>query len=205
MASSRGDLIQIISFAPEAMAEENVLFTLGETGAVVQGSLDQSGLIVDFTSTSGTGILTAPSIDRLEGGAGNQPFSQLTFSLDNGALFTAAVFEINSSSAAEAFTIAVNGPNNVFLGSGTSDIPGGTNFIRVFGTKGTQLSQISLSSTSGFISLQQMTISPAGTSGGPPPPTVPDSGTSVCLLGTALLSIIVVNRKWRRPMAQLRR
>src|SRR5438874_12656476 len=67
--------------------EENALLSSGAIdSSIVIGTLNQSGFLVDFTSTSGSGLLSEPSsgIARIEGGTGNSPLGKVSFSLDNG-------------------------------------------------------------------------------------------------------------------------
>ena len=72
--------------------EENVLLNTGTTGNTVLGTLNQSGLLVNFTSTQ---VLTEPANGqaRIEAtNSGSQvPVTDISFSLANGT-FTDAIF-----------------------------------------------------------------------------------------------------------------
>ncbi len=74
-AVSWADIIFALGNNPQPN-EENVLLNSGQTAALVTGTLNQSGLTVEFTSTSGNGLLTEPASGqaRIEGATGNTPF-----------------------------------------------------------------------------------------------------------------------------------
>ena len=155
--------------------EENVLLNNGQTGALVTGTLNQSGLTVEFTSTSGNGLLTAPASGqaRIEGATGNTPLSQVSFFLANNATFDDAIFNMFSGSGSA--TIDVTTLDGVFTFNST--LGNGQNFFTVVATGGEHISLISLSTTGSFTDLRQVRISGAGAT------PVPDSGSTLSLLG----------------------
>src|SRR4030095_15997442 len=74
---------------------DNVLLNQATNVLTVTGTVGQTNLLVNFTSTSGSGLLNAnPSGQATtSGGTNNDPLEQLTFALDDpNATFTRAVF-----------------------------------------------------------------------------------------------------------------
>ena len=88
---SRADLSITLGNNPQA-GEENVLLNTGTTGNTVLGTLNQSGFLVNFTSTQ---VLTEPSNDQARIEATNNgsqvPVTDISFSLANGT-FIDAIF-----------------------------------------------------------------------------------------------------------------
>src|SRR5687767_13104702 len=79
---------------------DNVLLNPATNVLTVTGTVGPSDLVVNFTSSSGSGLLNAnPSGQAtVSGGTGNTALTQLTFGLANNDTFTRAVFNINASS-----------------------------------------------------------------------------------------------------------
>src|ERR1051325_8268399 len=80
---------------------DNVLLNPATNVLTVTGVVGQNNLLVNFTSTSGSGLLNAnPSGQAtVSGGTGNVALTQLTFGLANNDTFTRAVFNINASTS----------------------------------------------------------------------------------------------------------
>lgn len=95
------DPITITVGNPNNQNTDNVLFNnpnLLHSGLIVQGDFNGSGagFIVDFTSTSGSGNLGVSGGQAvLVGGTGNEPFSNVTVQLENGATFTKLILNID--------------------------------------------------------------------------------------------------------------
>jgi VPDSG-CTERM exosortase interaction domain len=172
--------------------EENILLNSGETGGLVHGTTNQSGLTVIFASE--TQVLSEPSSGQARIEATNNGsqvgLSDLSISLANGGTFTDAIF-------------------NPFIG-GTVGTPGGTatiivdtditstfsytlgngqNFLTIVATGGEVISDIIISYPTGFTDLRQPRISGATI------PTVPDGGATLPLLGAGVLSLALLRRK----------
>src|SRR5436309_2563378 len=186
---SWADIIFTIGNNPQPN-EENVLLNNGQTGAFVTGTLNQSGLTVEFTSTSGNGLLTEPASGqaRIEGATGNTPLSQVSFFLANNATFDDAIFNMFFGSG-EA-TIAVTTLDGVFTFN--SALGNGQNFFTVVASGGEHISLISLSTAGSFTDLRQVRISGAGVT------TVPDSGSTLSFFGGGLLALALIRRKETR-------
>ena len=103
MASSTAwaDPIVITVGNPGNQNTDNVLFNNGSlvhSGLLVQGDFNGSGagFIVDFTSASGSGNLGVSGGQAvLVGGSGNNPFTNTTVQLENGATFTKLILNID--------------------------------------------------------------------------------------------------------------
>src|ERR1044072_8244056 len=91
---------------------DNVLLNPATNVTTVTGTVGQNNLLVNFTSSSGSGLLNAnPSGQAtVSGGTGNTSLTQLTFALANSDTFTRAVFNINASTSGSVL-IHVEGVN----------------------------------------------------------------------------------------------
>src|SRR5688572_777573 len=78
---------------------DNVLLNPATNVALVTGTVGPSNLVVNFESSSGSGLLNAnPSGQAtVSGGTGNEALTQLTFGLANNDTFTAAVLDRKST------------------------------------------------------------------------------------------------------------
>ncbi len=189
--SSRADIIVFPGIIPQSDGE-NVLLNTGLTGSTITGTLNQSGFLVDFNSTGG--LLTAPADGqaRIEGGTGNNPFSQLTFGLQGGGTFLGAIFNIDATTNG-IFALSVTEPNGEITTFSFALSGFGQNFFTVLAINDQQISSISLTSTdTTFADVAQVTIS--GAAGGM---SVPDGGSTAILLGASLTGLGIVGRGCR--------
>src|SRR5678810_665945 len=126
---------------------DNVLLNPATNVLTVTGTVGQNNLLVNFTSSSGSGLLNAnPSGQAtVSGGTGNVNFTQLTFGLANNDPFTRAVFNINASTSGSVL-IHVEGVNingGFFEDDFTVDA-NGQNFFTVTAINGQLITSISL-------------------------------------------------------------
>jgi len=165
---------------------DNVLLNPATDVTTVTGTVGQNNLLVNFTSSSGSGLLNAnPSGQAtVSGGTGNTALTQLTFGLANNDTFTRAVFNINASSSGSV-VIHVEGVNinGGFFEDDFVVDANGQNFFTVDAINGQAITSISLTAINGavFQDVRQVRLG-----GGEVVQTVPEPA-SMFLLGTGLI------------------
>jgi hypothetical protein len=193
---SRADLSITLGNNPQP-GEENVLLNTGTTGNTVLGTLNQSGLLVNFTSSQ---VLTEPSNGQARIEATNNSsqvaVTDISFSLANGT-FTDAIFNpfiggtIGSPGDATITVMGQDAMANPETFTGTFSLGNGGNFFTVVASNGEVIDSISLSAINGFgfTDLRQVRISGATV------PSVPETGTTLSLLGAGVLALALLRRK----------
>jgi len=173
---------------------DNVLLNPANNVLTVTGTVGQNNLLVNFTSTSGSGLLNAnPSGQAtVSGGTGNIALTQLTFGLANNDTFTREVFNINAATDGSV-VIHVEGVNitgGFFEDDFTVDA-NGQNFFTVTAINGQLITSISLTGINGatFEDVRQVRLG-----GSEIVETVPEPASMV-LLGTGLLGAAAGVRK----------
>jgi len=149
-ATAKADIVVITGVNNQGT--DNVLLNPATNLLTVTGTVGQNNLLVNFTSTSGSGLLSAnPSGQAtVSGGTGNLNLTQLTFGLANNDTFTRAVFNINAATSGSV-VIHVEGVNingGFFEDDFTVDA-NGQNFFTVTAINGQLISSISLTGING--------------------------------------------------------
>ena len=175
---------------------DNVLLNPATDVLTVTGTVGQNNLLVNFTSTSGSGLLNAnPSGQAtVSGGTGNTALTQLTFGLANDDTFTRAVFNINAAISGSV-VIHVEGVNidgGFFEDDFTVDA-NGQNFFTVTAINGQFIRTISLTAINGavFEDVRQVRLG-----GDDIVNTVPEPMTMI-LFGTGLAGVAAQVRRRR--------
>jgi hypothetical protein len=173
---------------------DNVLLNPATNVTTVTGTVGQNNLVVNFTSSSGSGLLNAnPSGQAtVSGGTGNTALTQLTFGLANNDTFTRAVFNVNASTSGSV-VIHVTGVNisgGFFEDTFTVDA-NGQNFFTVTAINGQLIQTISLTASGGavFQDVRQVRLGGSAIVESVPEPA------SMLLLGSGLIGVAAGFRK----------
>ena len=172
---------------------DNVLLNPATNVLTVTGTVGPDDLLVNFTSSSGSGLLNAnPSGQAtVSGGTGNTALGQLTFGLANNDTFTRAVFNINAGTDGSVL-IRVEGFNidgGFFQDDFVVDA-NGQNFFTVTAINGQLMTSISLTAINGAVFQDVRQVRLGGFEGG----EVPEPA-SMLLLGSGLAGIAASLRK----------
>lgn len=205
MASSNAwaDPIVITTGNPGNQNTDNVLFNnanLVHSGLLVQGDFNGAGagFIVDFTSASGTGNLGVSGGQAvLVGGTGNNPFSNVTVQLEDGATFKKLIFNIDVTNGLPAPTSVQFTVNYTLLGGQVFNQvfnvdTNGQNFFGIEAFEGAVINSVTIQGLAGttFTDVNQWRL--GGFAG--PNANVPEPA-SLFLLGSGLAGTATALRR----------
>jgi len=155
---------------------DNVLLNSATDELTVTGTVGPNDLLVNFTSASGNGLLSAnPSGQaNITGGTGNLPLTQISFDLANNDTFTRAVFNIDAATKGSVL-IHVEGINITggFFEDDFTVKANGQNFFTITSINGQLMTDVSLTAINGatFADLQQVRLGGFSTVGAVPEPS----------------------------------
>lgn len=175
---------------------DNVLLNTATNVLTATGTVGPSDLLVNFTSTSGSGLLNADASGQavVSGGTGNVSLTQIGFELANNDTFTKAVFNLNAATNGSVL-IHVEGVNinGGFFEDDFTVNANGQNFFTVTSINGQLITDISLTAINGatFEDLRQVRLGGFETVGAIPEP----STWAMMLLGFAGVGFLAYRRR----------
>ncbi len=173
--------------------EENVLLNKGTSGSTVQGSTNQSGVVVNFTSATQTLTEPANGQARIEATNGTSQVALTdisSISLAAGGFFDDIIFNmhIGGTIGTSGGTATISVVDNLGFTSTFSETLGnGQNFLTVVASAGESIDSVAISYPVGFTDLRQVRISGVT--------AVPDSGATLSLLGASLIGLAFLRHK----------
>ena len=193
-APARADIV--VMAGVNNQGADNVLLTDATNAPVVTGTVNSGLFGVNFVSAGGNLNADASGQAVISAAVGNDPFNNIGFSLADGAVFTRAVFNLNSATDG-TMTIRVTGINidgGVFEEVVEIDASG-QNFFTVDAINGQFMTSITLIAGQGvgFEDLRQVRIGGAS----PAQQPIPEPATML-LLGTGLAGIAAKVRRRRK-------
>lgn len=144
---------------PQQPTEENILFTSGQTGAMVTGTTNMSDTTVDFSSA--TDMLAVTANGQAMVGAVDGAVNDLTISLAGGATYQDLIFNpfLGGSVDPGPATVTVMATDGSFTFTYPGGIGKGQNFLTITTDDGASILSTTIDASTGFQDLQQPRIS----------------------------------------------
>jgi hypothetical protein len=186
----------VVVSAVDNQDTDNVLLNTATNQLTVTGTVGPSDLLVNFTSTSGSGLLNADASGQatVSGGTGNVSLTQIAFDLANNNTFTKAVFNLNAATNGSVL-IHVEGVNinGGFFEDDFTVNANGQNFFTVTSINGQLMTDVSLTAINGatFEDLRQVRLGGFETVGAVPEP----STWAMMILGFAGVGFLAYRRR----------
>jgi hypothetical protein len=177
--------------------EENVLLNNGTTGNTVQGTTNQTGTPVYFSSTQTlTEPLTGQARIEATSGGNQVGLTNVFFDLAGGLTFTDTIFDmslgttVGVAGGTAKIEVVTNDGSFVFA----MTLGNGDNFLTITTSGGETLQNVGISydNSGGFTDLRAIRIS--GIPGPAPGGSVPDAGTTLMLLPLGLAAMLGLKR-----------
>jgi hypothetical protein len=180
--------------------EENILLNSAGSGATIIGHTDNSGVAVQFAST--TDVLVAPSSGQAKVGAEDGKVNNVTVSVP-GYNFQDFIGNLFKGSGTANINVVADEP-----GGGTLNFPfsltlgNGEHFFTIIAQDGESIASITIDATGGFQDLRQPRISGLAPDINPHVAPVPEPATFTIMFG---LAAVVLGNRSRRLNSLLRR
>jgi hypothetical protein len=160
--------------------EQNILFSMDESGSTVTGMTNMSGTVVDFSSTTDTLMATASGQAKVTASDGLVNDISIT---SPGNVFSDLIINPVATGSGGTAEVTVQATDGIFTFSYA--LGNGNNFLTIITTAGETISSVTVDDTVGFEDLKQPRISGLSAIAVPEP-----SSVALMLAGIGLLLVM---------------